>query len=70
VNVFHLAQCIGSLRIEVNTGMVHSQGSVLKLVQRQYGVRSKTKKGALKELEELYFQTTGRHYGAEQEVEA
>lgn len=61
---FHLMQCIGALSIEVNTGMRHSRGSVLKLVQRQYGVTSKTKAGALAELRELYEQTTGRAYGS------
>ena len=70
MNVIHLAQCIGALSIEVNTGMRHSRGSVLKLVQRQYGVRSKTKKGALAELKAMYAETTGREYGAEQELNA
>lgn len=63
INHFHLAQCIGSLRIEVNTGMRHSQGSVLKLTQQLYGVKSRTKKGALQELEDLYEATFGRRYG-------
>lgn len=48
---FHMRQCIGALRIEVNTGMSHSRGSVLRMVQREYDIRATTKKGALKELE-------------------
>jgi hypothetical protein len=59
----HIAQCIAGLRIEVSTGMRHSRGSILAMVQRLYGVKSRTKKGALKELEQLYYQRTGRRYG-------
>lgn len=62
---FHMAQCIGSLRIEVHTGMVHSRGSILKLVQRQYNIKAHTKKKALQELEDLYFTRYGRHYGSD-----
>lgn len=62
--LFNLMQCIGSLRIEVNTGLRHSQGSVLKLVQERYGVTARTKKGALVQLEDLYEEHTGRRYGS------
>lgn len=64
MNPIHLAQCIGALRIEVNTGMRHSRGSVLKLVQQRYGVKAKTKAKALEELKELYKKETGREYGS------
>ena len=50
INPIHLAQVIAALRIEVRTGMKMSRGSVLKLVQQVYGVRSRTKAGALEEL--------------------
>jgi hypothetical protein len=62
--VFHLMQCIGALRIEVNTGMRMSRGSVLKTAQNVYGVRSRTKAGALAELLALYEEVTGREYGS------
>lgn len=62
--VFQMAQCIGSLRIEVRTGMRHSQGSVLRLVQDRFGIKARTKKGALEEMLVLYEQTTGREYGS------
>lgn len=62
-NRFHMAQCIGALRIEINTGMRHSRGSILKLVQRTYQVKSKTKTGALKEMEDLYEEMWGVRYG-------
>jgi hypothetical protein len=61
--LFNLMQCIGALRIEVNTGMRHSRGSVLAHSQRTFGVTARTKKGALEQLEELYIHTTGRKYG-------
>lgn len=42
-----------ALKVEVDTGMSHSRGSVLKLCKRDYGVASNTKKGALAEMEAL-----------------
>lgn len=48
--VYHRLQCYYALSIEVKTGMRHSRGSVLRLVQDKYGVASKTKKGAMAEL--------------------
>lgn len=62
-DIVHMAQCIGALRIEVNTGMKHSRGSILKMVKREYGVKSNTKAGALEELQQLYKEATGRDYG-------
>jgi hypothetical protein len=63
VDHFQMARCIAALRIEVSTGMSHSRGSMLKYVQRTYGVTAKTKKSALEVMEALYFQRYGRHYG-------
>ena len=60
----HMAQCIGALSIEVNTGLRHSRGSVLKMVQQEYGVQAKTKKAALTELKGMYQEATGREYGS------
>ena len=60
---FQLASTIGALTIEVETGMKHSRGSVLKVAQNRYGLTSRTKKGALRELRVLYKQTFGRSYG-------
>lgn len=48
--VFHRLQCYYALKIEVKTGMRHSRGSVLRLVQQMYGVKARTKKGAMQEL--------------------
>ena len=48
--VMHVLQCIACLRIETRTGLKHSGGSVLALVREQYGVRSRTKAGALEEM--------------------
>jgi hypothetical protein len=62
-SLFNLMQCISALRIEVSTGMRHSQGSVLKHSQRVYGVTARTKVVALAQLEELYEDFTGRKYG-------
>lgn len=64
IPVFHLAQTIGALKIEVRTGMKMSRGSILKMAQTVYGVRSRTKDGALAELMALYEEVTGREYGS------
>ena len=60
---FHMAQCIGALSIEVSTGMRHSQGSLLKLVRREYGIQARTKVKALDELHDLYEAIYGTRYG-------
>jgi hypothetical protein len=51
--LFRLLQIKHMLSIEVNTGLTHSRGSVLKVAQREFGVKSRTKRGALKEVEAL-----------------
>lgn len=43
----------GALKVEVETGMKHSRGSILAVCRRDYGIRSNTKKGALIEMEAL-----------------
>jgi hypothetical protein len=48
--LMHVLQCIACLRIETRTGLKHSHGSVLALVRERYGVRSRTKAGALDEM--------------------
>ena len=62
--IMQLAQVISCLRIETRTGMKHSRGSVLKLAQRRYHIKSKTKAGALEECLALYKEVTGRDYGS------
>jgi hypothetical protein len=64
IDHFRMCQVIGSLSIEVNTGMRHSQGSILKLAQQRYGIKAKNKKKALEEMRVLYAETYGREYGA------
>jgi len=56
---FRLLQVRGALSIEVKTGKSHSRGSVLKLAQREYGIKSRTKKGALAELNALVVEAGG-----------
>jgi predicted DNA-binding protein (UPF0278 family) len=67
---FRLCQHIAALRIEVNTGMRHSQGSVMKSAKQAYGIQKQTKAGVLGELEKLYRATYGREYGRQTESEA
>lgn len=61
---FHMCTVIASLSIEVNTGMIHSRGSVLKAAQRQYGVKARTKAKALEEMKAQYKEKYGREYGS------
>lgn len=58
---FAMCQCIGRLRIEVSTGMKFRQ-STLAAVQHAYGIKGRTKRAALKELQALYAETYGREY--------
>lgn len=53
VDPFHLASVIAALRIEVRTGLRHSRGSVLRVAQDVYAIRSRTKAAALAELEAI-----------------
>lgn len=67
-NIWHLAQCIAALRIEVNTGLKHSRGSILQMVRIAYGVTARTKAGALEQLEALYLEETGFEFGSRSAV--
>ena len=61
---FQMARCLAALKIEVETGMKMSRGSILKAVQQQFGIKAKTKVKALAEMRELYATTFGREYGS------
>lgn len=50
---FALLQVRYGLSIQAATGLRHSRGSLLKLAQRRYGVRSRTCAGAVEELDIL-----------------
>lgn len=50
---FRLLQLRGALRIEINTGMRNSRGSVLAAVNQQFGTSFKRKQAALDYLNEL-----------------
>jgi hypothetical protein len=49
IEAFQRLRLYYALKIEVRTGLKHSQGSVLKHLQTQYGVKARTKAGALEE---------------------
>lgn len=59
---FKLCQVISRLRIETSTGLGFKQ-STLAAVQKYYGIKARTKKAALAELENLYEERYGRRYG-------
>lgn len=55
ISAYRLMALIKSLEIEVKTGMKMSRGtSPLKIAQTQYGVKSRTKKGAVEELKNIF----------------
>lgn len=47
---FRLCQHYYALKIEVNTGLHHSRGSVMKSAKILFGCKRNTKKGVLEEL--------------------
>lgn len=59
-----MASAIAMLQIEVRTGLRHSRGSVLKVCQREYGIKARTKAKALAEMLDLYEDAFGRAYGS------
>lgn len=62
---FQMARCIAALKIELNTGMRMSGGvSMLKVVQKQYGITAATRKKALKDMLAMYEKKYGRAYGS------
>jgi hypothetical protein len=54
---FQLIRMRKALELEMRTGMKHSRGSVLAAAQRQFGIKSRTKAGAVTELQTLLEQT-------------
>lgn len=50
---FHLLQIKHALRLEINTGMRHSKGSVMELARSTYGIKARTKIGVLNAVEDL-----------------
>ena len=65
ISHFQFARCIAALKIEVSTGMSMSRGSILKLVQTNYGITGRTKAKALEQMLEIYEQKFGREYGSD-----
>jgi hypothetical protein len=64
IELYRIASAIAMLRIEVNTGMKHSRGSVLQACKANWGCPKGTKKGALAWMESYYEKVAGRPYGA------
>lgn len=61
---WQFARCLAALKLEVNTGMTMSRGSMLAHVRRVYGIKAGTKAVALRKMEALYEEKYGRKYGA------
>jgi len=59
---FRMCQFIARLRIETMTGLGFRQPT-LKHARLIYGLKSRTKKAGLEELESLYKERYGREYG-------
>lgn len=62
---WRMSSTIAMLKIEVNTGLRNSRGSVLQAARAQYGITANSKKKALEQMLALYLQTYGREYGSE-----
>jgi len=54
---FQLIRMRKALELEIATGMKLSRGSVLAAAQQQFGIKSRTKAGAIAELQSLLEQS-------------
>jgi hypothetical protein len=50
INQYRMLAAVKMLELEAKTGMINSRGSVLKMVQREYGIKARTKSAAAVEL--------------------
>lgn len=62
VRLFQMMSQIKALELEVRTGMKFSQGSVLKMVQRQHGIKATRKKDAVIEMKKLFNERSGKDF--------
>jgi hypothetical protein len=53
IEAFQKMRLYFALKLEVETGLRHSQGSILKHLQTHYGIKSRTKINALYEWGEI-----------------
>lgn len=60
IEAFRLSTIIRSLEFEVRTGMKMTRISALKAAQRDYGIKSRTKAGAIVELQEILDNMEGK----------
>jgi len=54
IRAYAIRSLIAALKIEVNTGMKMTRGSLLKSARAQYGIKARTKVGAITELQAIY----------------
>lgn len=60
---FQMLQCQMALRVQRDTGLTHSQGSVLKLVKRRYGIKGMRIASACEQMDALVEGAQQAHKG-------
>ena len=53
VELWQMLAAQKALQVEVDTGLRHSRGSVLKFVQQKYGIKARTKRKAIEEMQAI-----------------
>lgn len=53
VDLWQMVAIQKALQVEVDTGLRHSRGSVLKLAQQKYGITARTKKKAIEQMQDV-----------------
>lgn len=61
INMFHFMQVYFGLRIQRDTGLKHSRGSLINLARDTYGTKGRTAAKVCRELEDMYFEATGTY---------
>jgi len=63
ISWFQFLQHYFGIKIQAETGLTHSRGSLIKSAQRLYGIKSRTAKGALREMQAIKDQAEHDMYG-------
>lgn len=53
IAAFRYLQLYYALKLEVNTGLRHSRGSIMNVIRKEFGIKARTKKAVLEEYEEI-----------------
>jgi len=61
IEFFRFQQVYRGIKLQRDTGLTHSRGSLIKLAQQIYGIKGRTAKKACRELEDIFFEAMGEY---------